>query len=262
VATFSTAAGLVCWPVGFLLLYRHSFSNEETRRRALFLWFLVGFTLIGASVILYKKPLHSPPLEFTLQYPLQCLKYVLGYLGAPILFFQIKYAWLGGLAGVGLWVAASLLLIRSRLWEWKALVPYAGLALYAIGAGFLTGIGRAGFGYTQAFCPRYIVYSQFLWISVLALLYFLIVGNQAGRTRSIGISTVSILILLIAASSFRGVMDAARWHDRLLPARDALASMKNEELLVERAYLNPQRAKATVSFLREHHLSVFRNTAT
>ena len=265
VAAFSLANGLLYWPIGLLLLRLPPFRAEKERGLYSRWWALLGSAGITIYLYSYHKPAGHPSIWFSVTHPFQCLRYLLGCLGSPILY--MRYAWMGGLMGIVFFAAAIWALWRSRYVKFKTLLPYVALGMYSLGTAVLITMGRAGFGYSHAQAARYVPLSVPFWVSVLVLLYLVILESRVAagerphaenRIRSCGGGlAISAVLLLAALSSIRAVSFFPDWHKRVLPARHELFSMRDEDLL-GRLYPKVEVLRPWVETIRRRHLSVFR----
>lgn len=257
VVSFSIANGPVYWLVGLMILTQVSFPDRKTKRLAFLIWITVSAGLIGGHTIFYHTSSQHPSLWFALFNPIAYLKYVLAWLGSPLFSFSPQFAWLGGLSGLVLFLLAARRVSLSADSPFLAL-PYLGLAFYAVGIGLLIGLARSGLGYSQALDPKYIVYSNLFWIALLSFFCLLIKG---GGDCFVGWRLArAIVIFTIGFTSLHGASRYPYWREQILPARAALLSMKNEELL-SRILSAPQQLREWAPFLKKHRLSVFRDTA-
>src|SRR5262249_43357867 len=116
--------------------------------------------------------------------------YTLNFLGAGIARFATDLApWLA-LAGLvsALWAFAT----SSRRSEG---LPWLGLALFAVLAGFLIAFGRASlFGDSQAFVTRYVSFSSLFWLGWVGLMA-LRLAEHGRRIETVSIALVAVLAL-------------------------------------------------------------------
>lgn len=273
IAAYSYASGLLFFVIGALVIVL-SVSLPKKRRflYALF-WSSISTVVIYSYLYHYRTPPQHPSLSLTLNSLLQYLKYVLTYLGAALLSSDVNplMAFFAGLSGVLLFILTlTMILATKKIRAWD-LSPYLALSLYALFTALLTGIGRAGFGDTQAMSPRYIAFSSLFWISLLVLIIVLLRIDKP-KTRMVAKPAkillgciLALIVGLSAMSSFHSRLLFKERYQYLNPARRELLSLKNEELL-ERIYphlkvIDWQEMENAVNFLRMKKLSVFRPSA-
>lgn len=188
ISTFSYANGMVCWVLGFpwqnLLDSRERAANAPSvSGKTRLLW--SGIYWAVATITLwryfrsYVKPSHHPSLAFVLDHPREGPHYLLTWLGSSFahgtsiaptsqaLLFGFLFAFLLIVLAFMLWRARTLLLATDR---WRAVYPWFIIASYGLVCGVLTTAGRLGIGVEQALASRYIAFSCYAWIGVIATL--------------------------------------------------------------------------------------------
>ena len=83
---------------------------------------------------------------------------------------------LGGTMALG-W--AGWMLGRKQLADFRTLLPYLGMSLYSVASALVTGVGRIGFGSTQAVFSRYSTMMVPFWASLVFLLILLARGERS-----------------------------------------------------------------------------------
>lgn len=265
VATYSFANGLLYWLVGLPVLL----VSSSNRKRAIAVWVTAAAASLASYMYRYHKPSYHPSLWEAATKPLEYARYVLGYLGAPLVSTNLAAAPIEGLLGL-LAVCVLVWLLARRGHHLRTLVPFAALALYAVGSALITGIGRVGFGSDQAFTSRYTTISSLLWLAIPGLLCLLVDGGGHGFSISSGnvvekvgaLVFVVALVVLVGASSVGALSSFRGWHEFLVPAREAMIAAEAVDadyellgrLFADTGYLMAQR-----SILDEYGLSVFRD---
>jgi hypothetical protein len=268
IGLYSYASGLVYFPLGLLLLFLG--TPIPLRQKVRFSLFWVPFSAAAYFSYFYKYvlPSHHPSWTIILKSPLAFLRYVLTYLGAPLLSSDTnpRIAFFAGLAGAIILAVVWTMVLISRKSGLRHLSPYLAFSLYAIGTAVLTGLGRAGFGDRQAMSPRYVAFSSLLWISLLVLIIILL-----GEVKESPPARPARFLLVIILALFTGIAAMSSYHSRVLfkeryerlkPAREELFSLQNEVLL-ERIYphlqaIDQARMERDVNILKARKLSVFR----
>jgi len=265
-ATYSFANGLLFWPLGFLALILIPFENGRQRKQALALWTAatVGVAVSYLYQFRYESPSGTPWTQF-LDQPGEYLRYLLIYLGRPVINYQ-EYALAIGVSGLLLFGFLSLYLFLKKRGAFPAFLPFFFFGLYAIGCGLLTGIGRVGFGSHQAMDGRYVPFSSLIWVADFAFLFIL---SQEIRTRArtrpgriLGLAGLAVLVSLfsfwIGRTSYRvGYRVFKSYHSRMLPAKHELLRGEDEELLL-RLYNDAGYVRQGIEVLKKHKLAVFR----
>lgn len=131
---------------------------------------VAGAALVIAYAHGFTRPPHHPPVSRAFQAPLDAASYGLAYLGAFVAPTDPTLAQIAGTVGLA-GVAAG------TAWLWlgapglrAALLPWMFLETYAVAGGFVTAVGRVGFGVTQALQSRYVTLAAPFWIGAAVTL--------------------------------------------------------------------------------------------
>jgi hypothetical protein len=198
------------------------------------------------------------PGEWTLTY----VQYILCFLGAPLISYDVTGAAAVGLIGLGLLSALCLRLLKRHKACIENLTPYLSMALFAVAAAAMTGLGRVAFGPDQAASSRYVSIANLLWIAIACLTWW--VAELDGpcwiqkAPRAVFLSLLGLVLLLITGNAVYGSL---RWSERyyyLLPARAALISGQDPGLL-QRLHPEPRILLERTEILKRYRLTVFRD---
>jgi hypothetical protein len=170
-SSFTLANGLLAWGLTFpVLLVR----PDRRSVRWLAFWVIAA----GACAALYFRhfqPPHDLPPFAPHKSPLDYLEYLTAFLGAALGRAGNDHP-LGISAAAGAtllvcYIAAVVhFLIRWRNAEYRARVsPWIALGAYSIGSGCLAALGRIDWGVSQALESRYLAFSLYLAVAVIAL---------------------------------------------------------------------------------------------
>jgi hypothetical protein len=252
-SSFTLAHGLLAWGLTFpvLLIWR-----DVPRWR----WWLAGW--LGACALCatayfwgYHKPPGLPgfaPVVSAMDYA----RFVLEFLGGGL-----AYAWksrpglsaaLFGTVKLALLFAALVYClgrIRDRAFLAKA-APWFALALSSIGSAILAALGRVSYGAQYALASRYVSFSIYLTIAVIALAA-LVVHETFRLRRSLRWWPVALCVILIAAYliPYSACAFNTRFFLRALSAKDRLAraavlfspALDTTEVIKKTAYPNDAR---------------------
>ena len=271
IATYTFANGLLFWPLGAWILIK------KRAWKLIAFWIIVSVAAIAFYFYGYHKPPHHPSPWSFLRDPLQALNYIFAYLGAPLLAFCKKsYAiaesfsekgwkfpsslfWLfehaasvAGAIGVGVYFY-----LYNRLKTLKQngiLISFFALSSYALLSAVLSAFGRSAMGIQNALSLRYVTISSLFWISLLVFLKLSSTFEPKSRKWNLSIATIIFLVFL---NSIYGGLYAVKQYSYLIPARNELYRMQDEELL-KRLLPDTDWIRRSVPILKKHHLSVFK----
>jgi hypothetical protein len=183
-ATFTFANGMTFWLISLIPI---GFKIWQQPNRKAWAFLLAWLTCFSGTLIFYfhgyVKPPDSPSLLSGLEDPLKLVQYFLSFLGAPLSFSDQQLAQiLGGFAliafvgGVAVYAWSAWQRFqksgdRSNFHSTLiAMIPWLSLGSYSLLSGTITSLGRVGFGIEQAFSPRYITVSNYLWVAITGLI--------------------------------------------------------------------------------------------
>ncbi|MBL7645005.1 MAG: hypothetical protein JNK74_02335 [Candidatus Hydrogenedentes bacterium] len=222
VATGSFANGILVWPIGLILLILQRAERDKYLRFELLGWFAVGMAVTWAYLRDYATPSYHPPLSSALNQPLQCVLYVLAYLGQPVWNLDPVVSIVMGMIGLLLWSTSLAQLFLSRV-SLRVLSPWIGMALYAIGTAAITALGRVDIGLDQAMSSRYVTMANLLWVAVAIQFYWVARLNDGPIVRrTLAVKVVALCALLLTAS----LTGAYRWAER----HHAYSGLRNQVL--------------------------------
>lgn len=276
IATFSFANGLAYWPIG-LIVGAESVrpllagnpksaplcSPSKTRWGYIVLWVIVSCAVTILYFQGYKTPSHHPSPMLVLEHPLAYVKYVLVYLGSPIINYSVTGAAVAGAVGLVILVVTAIALTyppRSPRMQGEATIAYLAMAAYAIAAAAVTGIGRVGFGDSQALSSRYVTMAQLLWVAVLVLAYVFVMRYAVTKSAARECGVLVLTVAFAGAVAVNGLYGTYRWNEHYahkLPAQVELMSGNNPDLL-QRLHPDPGLVLEQREVLRKYGLSIFR----
>jgi hypothetical protein len=257
VASCSFAAGLLSWPLGFVLIIL-SRARHKTARGLL--WVALAVTMFVAYQATGGA---NPGVTPAVPSLVLTLQYLALYLGGAIVDPSIGLATVlvVGACGLGLYALCAWHGIRNR--RDAARRHWLVVGLFPIGAGLMTAAGRHDLGLRFATSSRYTTIAMLFWVALVASLALVIDRQAQPSVRAIGVRRLTTLgivgILLLAAwTSFRGRESFRTWHGRMSPARAALVRGDDPELL-RRLLPDLDVLLEQRRILQRRHLSVFRD---
>jgi hypothetical protein len=175
-SSFSLPHGLLSWGLTFPVLF--VVRRVPRWRTWLSSWLLLCALCAGAYFWRYQKPPDLP--TFAPAPSGEYVRFLLEFLGGAL-----AYAWKArpGLSATLFGSAQCVLFllillysvrrIRDRAFLAKA-APWFGVALYSFGSAFLAALGRVGYGAHYALASRYVTFSIYLVIAVIALIAIIV----------------------------------------------------------------------------------------
>jgi hypothetical protein len=202
-SSFTLANGLLAWGLTFptlLLMQRPS-----RWQRWLGLW--LGACAVCATIYFwgYGKPGGLPQFAPAAP-PLDYARFILAFLGGSLAYSFHDHAAVATFFGA-LQLALYLLAlfytaqrIRDRAFLTKIL-PWFALGLYSIGSAGLASLGRVGYGVPYALSSRYVTFSLYLTVAVIALIA--IIGREILPSRPANRSRVWLVVTsLVLVSAY------------------------------------------------------------
>lgn len=197
--TYSTNYSL--WPclvAGALLL-------PGRRRRALVLAVAAAVVLFVAVSGYHKPEYHPDPVKS----PRPLLQFLGAYLGSP-LALEAGTARILGWLGLAWAAGLGVVTLKADGERRRDLVPWAMVALFALGNGMGTAVGRAGFSIGMALSPRYATLPSMFWVSLFVatgLLAWRWRPEQAGRRRAAIAGLASLFVVATIGHERRGAVE-------------------------------------------------------
>jgi hypothetical protein len=228
-SSFTLAHGLLAWGLTFpvLLLVR-----PVARWKAWLSWWLLCAALCAVAYFWdYQRPPHHPdfaPAASPVDYTLFILEYLGGGLAYSLKDRPALAAAIFGALQLALFLAALLYSawrIRDRRFR-ATVVPWFALGASALASALLAALGRVKYGADYALASRYVTFSIWLTIALIALVA--VIGRELIRARSsfwprallLAASSVLILSFLLP---FRAAAANTRFFLRSWSQKDRLA---------------------------------------
>lgn len=256
VASYSFASGMMFWATGGIIIL----MGTRARQRVLWsiAWFVSGCLTVGAHLLTYKAPWWTRAGSVRNPAPVS-VNYMMTYLGATLNPFSDRIAAICGFVGLLGLAGLALYLWRVRKLRVELIALPLGIALYAVGCAVAIAFGRAKFG--QPLSPRYVTTSLLLWASVMFLLFAISLQGCATRSETVirwaARAILAGIVLVLVYRSYDGRRGFRWYRDRLLPAQEELASMKDDALL-KRLYPDPAFVREMSGHMRKRGLGIYR----
>ena len=228
-SSFSLPHGLLAWGLTFPALFLIQYVRRW--RSWLAAWLVVCAICAAGYFWGYHKPADLPtfaPAASAIEYA----RFILEFLGGGLAYsFKDQpetSAAIFGAVQIALFFAAliySLRRLRDRVFMSRT-IPWFALGSYAIGSAVLACLGRVGYGARYALASRYVTFSLFLTIAVIALAAVIVTETaRAGRSTGSRALIFAIWSLLVLSYLVPYKICAAntRFFLRALSAKDRLA---------------------------------------
>jgi hypothetical protein len=228
-SSFSLPHGLLAWGLTFPAL----FMVQSVRRwRSWLAAWLIACAICSAGYFWgYHKPVDLPtfaPAASAIDYARFLLEFLGGGLAYSLKDSPETSAAIFGAVQLVLFFAAliySLPRLRDRVFMSRT-IPWIALGSYAIGSAILACLGRVGYGARYALASRYVTFSLFLTIAVIALAAIIVTeiatAGRSTRLRALIFATWSLLVLSYLVP-YKICAANTRFFLRALSAKDRLA---------------------------------------
>jgi hypothetical protein len=250
-ATFSSAQGLLIWPVGLLILVPLARTQKNMP--------VIGWTVMGAIAwfayfLDYVKPSAHPDLTFS-------VKYFLAIVGGA-LFPTIGPSIAAGVIIIFLSLLAVVLVLREKAWMqhsfWLAIIAFGLLIQLQIT------LARSGFGINQALSSRYATCSLLIVIGTYSILSNLSSRRSGNLVLTLrGIYTVLVLIGLFF-STFQGYENGSKRKQVAEYWIFLMCSIESQpdQVLYLSDNVPPALVRRVTRFLKEHKWNFFASRET
>jgi hypothetical protein len=249
-SSFSLPHGLLAWGLTFPMLLMIQYVR---RWRSWFAAWLIVCAICAAGYFWgYHKPVDLPafaPAASAIEYVLFILEFLGGGLAYALKDSPETSAAIFGAVQLALFFAVliySLRRLRDRVFMNRT-IPWFALGSYAIGSAVLACLGRVGYGAHYALASRYVTFSLFLTIAVIALVATIVtetaIAGRSTRSRALIFATWSLLVVgylvpyKICAANTRFFLRALSAKDRLAHAAVLFSpAIDTSEVIKKTAY--------------------------
>ncbi len=256
IATYSFANGMAYWVIGAMVIA----LSSGRRSKELPAWVAVSVIVIASYLYDYHSPEYHPSIGYLVFHPLDYGGYVLKYLGAAMVDFSETGALLAGCLCLACFAKATHAVLESESPSESPFIPYLAIGLYGLASAMITGVGRVGFGGSQALAPRYIAFSNLVWIADAAMVWMWLHKSNISRVPYQRKVVVGCVLFSMGLIGFGCLYGAYRWTERYhfrIEARTELLDGDNLDML-RRIFPIPEKIVGVRPILREKHLSIFR----
>lgn len=273
VSVYGFGTGWVLIPIGFGLLILFGAFRSRTGIGSLTLWAAVSILLLFHffSVFTAKKSVYidkvTPDFLDVTAY-VGLVHFAINFVTSPLIG--------GTMRDIHITIPVSLIGLGILIWSVRVLgrgvqmgilfnvSPFLSLAVFALGSGLLTGLGRwEVYGANQAFVSRLISFGTFFWIAVFVLAS-LAIAKRGGMPQK-RILTVLGLLLVLKLSNIPGNVQKKIEHSYAV--REAAEVLSENYPDVDPAEYNilyvPEQKTKVEGYLRTlwiHKVSVFGQT--
>lgn len=227
-SSFTLANGLLAWGLTFPTLL---LAQRPSRWRSwLALW--LGACAICAAIYFrgYERPPYHPPFAPAAP-PLEYASFILEFLGGGLTYSFRHYAAAATIFGVLqpllylLALAYTAQRVRDKVFLAR-IIPWFALGLYSIGSACLTALGRIPYGASYARSSRYVTFSLYLTVAVIALVAIIgreILASHPSNRSRIWVFVTSIVLVIAYLVPYKTCAANALFFLRALSRKDRLA---------------------------------------
>jgi hypothetical protein len=224
-SSFTLANGLLAWGLTFPVLLLMQRSSRW--RTWLGLW--LGTCALCATIYFwgYGKPAYLAQFAPAVS-PFEYVRFVLEFLGGGLAYSFHGYDAIATFFGALQLALYALALVwtaqrvRDRAFL-AQVVPWLALGLYSIGSACLAALGRVAYGASYALASRYVPFSIYLTVAVIALVA--IIGREkfpSGRPRK-WILVTSLILIVTYLVPYKACASNSLFFLRALSRKDRLA---------------------------------------
>jgi hypothetical protein len=213
---------------------------------------------ILSSVLFFYNYSSSPEDVNTLAAPLSIMKYLAAYLGSPWAS-SVRMAEVIGVAG-----SAAVLIVLLRVPSYIRKPQFLNfflvlIALFCLGTGWLTALGRSRLGIGHAFTSRYQTVSLLFWCCLGLLLLGWVSSLRRMRNLAFILAQTALLaVMWLGARSADNLLRAARLYGfRLNAAAMALVTGVTDSEQLQWSFWQPDYLPSLVPYMQRERLSVF-----
>lgn len=194
-SNYSLGAGLFIWPSVLLMLI----FQKKWKLKHILIWIFAGF--VTCASYFYKHPgsAFGLPMTLFLSQPLNFVKYIFSFLGAPLAQDISTAIWISLILFIII-ILSMLDIRRLDKKRFDKMIPWLTLIIYVILNAVIIGMGRIHLGINQALSSRYTTISTLFVISAAVLLYNSIILNLEKNRKASLKDIVFILVVSLAFS--------------------------------------------------------------
>ena len=196
-ASFSSAAGLLVWGAGLVMLLA-TYYHVRGKGGLVVAWLAAGLYVWMLYWHGYKPAAQLPSVTFGGRHPLYVLEFFLTVLGGALAPTAYRALLVGGMLAA-LLLGTLHLAIWTRRWHenilWIALATFAGAVLYSVT------VSRCEYGIGYALTSRYATFSMLIVVALYGMLLDLAV-NTPERSARVLLSALLTLVLWSAPAAY------------------------------------------------------------
>ena len=209
-ASMSHLAGLLFWPLGFLILIFNQKIEWFEKKKFALAWLLLSILLFIVYFVDYFFALQEASSfpAITFQRLIEMLRLAMAILGSPLELSNKSLSSLFGFAGLVVFGILFFAAYKVRRFT-SFLLFLLAMALYGITSSLMTAIGRIS--YEPPFvASRYSSFPVLFWVSFVILIFslFTVKIDRASFLRTIGVFVLIFILLLSVSGSMQGTTRA------------------------------------------------------
>lgn len=261
-SSFTLAHGLLAWALTFPMYL----LGQSVRRWKSWGGAWLALTLACGAIYLsgYRKPAHLPAFAPAISMG-DYVSYVLAFLGNSFAYAskndRVALAIAAGAVVLVLFLACIAYVITQRREQgmFRATLPWLALGLYSLGSASLATLGRVGFGTQYAISSRYVTFSLYLFVAVIALVAIVRrdAFNRSSSRWRVAVPAVSVVLLLVGLGLFAAgfarsmrILDSIWARNRLARSAVLFSGVVDTSGIIKRInYPDPQRVLVRAALL-------------
>jgi len=260
VCSFSSAQGLLIWPIGLIQLLLTWWTQRKGPKwpyiKMVSIWFMIGILAYTVYFVGYNKPPYHPDLLYFLSNPFSAITYLLVVTGSPLAFDMTSAIGVGILV-LPLYIFVVAILIYRKLIISPYVPFFLSLILFALFTAAILLLSRAGFGAGQAFSSRY---TSMTMLGIIGL-YLIIIPIEINDKIKLFISgsVITLIVLGTLTTYFQAIVtDGKNIRDDRTMDAEYLANIEvQSDGNIEKLHPSHQWVIEQANILKKYRLNVF-----
>jgi hypothetical protein len=248
-AQYSLGGGILIWPIAIAALCYLRISKKNILLSS-------GVAVLTTALYYfnYQNP-QGPSKSLAIHQPVNFIKYFFIYLGRPLSYFH-RLTFVLGFLTFSAFMALVIYLFLKKPEEFKKLLPWVMLGLFAICSAVITDLSRLGFGVSQAYSGRYATISSLLLISTIMLAYYNLTDIKRLIPRYFNLLRIFVLtalVILVAINFSWGINGTDKQSRYLTDIQHCTHQPNPYEICLLSAYPTKSKVVTRLNYLKSIH---------